>query len=1184
MTKLIYTIIIICFALFTAKGQILINEYSAANYNTSADNYGEFEDWVELYNPTASAIDLNGWALTDKPSNATKWLFPSSFILPANGVVIIYCSGRDELTPTGAHTNFKITQTKGSEVLMLSDDGGVYQDSIRVLPNQKSHSRGRETDGGAVWSVFNSGTPNSSNVGALQEYATTPIFSQTSGYYSASVNLTLSSPDPNVTIYYTLNGDAPSNTSTQYTGTAINIPITTVVKAIAYSSTAIIPTSFIDFHTFFLDADTHSIPILSVSGTQLDDLLSGFPFTNLEPEGTIEWFSKELHKNGVLLDKGTGEYNKHGNDSWFYDQRGFDYVMRDQFGYNHALQDKIFPTKDRDKFQRVILKAAANDNFSFEDGAHIRDSYCHHLSQLADLRMDERSTSACIVYRNGEYWGVYDIREKVDDHDFTDHYYDQDKNNLQYLKTWGATWSEYGGAQAQTDWDNFVNFVTNNPMTNQANYNLVKSQYNTGSLIDYFLLNSYIVSSDWLNWNTSWWRGMDPNGNKKKWRYSLWDLDATFDHYINYSWPNSWQPTPTNDPCEAADLLNNPGGQGHVPIWQALLENQEFHDDYINRWQDLANGPLSCDYMVDLLDSMILVITPEMPRQITTWGGGVMADWQGNVQDLRNFILARCDSMNSGFVDCDDSISGIDDVTVEIIGIGEVEMSNGNIINNLNAPWNDQRFGGIALPFKVKSGSFDHWEVVSADTYTYDSNVDTLVLDLKGDVIVKAYFIPSKIITYNVHPTGTNTTITVDGIVINTFPTSKNYMIDDTVNISPNIDLLYGFNTWNSDSVILMPLATNMTDSFYASNHDTVTLHIYKKPTIVYDVKPQGTSTSITINGNIISNFPYYERVFIDDLNTITPNIDPQFVFSSWKTDSNLLLNGAAPNNSFYGEFNDSVILNTYKMSAFIVGSGDTVCDNALVKVYFSNAIAPYTFSYSINGSVQASITTTSNPYVIKTNQEGDYRLTNFNDAFSPGAINGSAIVTIFNPPTAIFEPQPDSMSIINTTTRMIDDSLEGDTTIVRWEWNFGDNTPLSNDTNPLHTYDESIGFYQVSLIINDNNGCSDTTFKQVQIRDDYWIYIPSSFTPDLDGINDKFCISYNGVREGTFTFNVYSRFSELVYSTNNIHELDCENGWDGKHQVSGKELPFGTYIYQIYYQDFDGWKHQETSKIIIIP
>ena len=80
------------------------------------------------------------------------------------------------------------------------------------------------------------------------------------------------------------------------------------------------------------------------------------------------------------------------------------------------------------------------------------------------------------------------MREKTDDHDFTDYYYDQDKNNIQYLKTWGGTWTEYGAPNFQPDWDNFVNFVDNNPMAVPANYNIAKDQYNTGSLIDYFLL------------------------------------------------------------------------------------------------------------------------------------------------------------------------------------------------------------------------------------------------------------------------------------------------------------------------------------------------------------------------------------------------------------------------------------------------------------------------------------------------------------------------------------------------------------------------------------------------------------------------------------------------------------------------------------------------------------------------
>ena len=85
------------FVFFIANGQILINEYTGANYDTYTDGYGEYEDWVELYNPTATAIDISGWYLSDKVHNPTKWMIPSSFIIPSNGTAIVYCSGRDEL-------------------------------------------------------------------------------------------------------------------------------------------------------------------------------------------------------------------------------------------------------------------------------------------------------------------------------------------------------------------------------------------------------------------------------------------------------------------------------------------------------------------------------------------------------------------------------------------------------------------------------------------------------------------------------------------------------------------------------------------------------------------------------------------------------------------------------------------------------------------------------------------------------------------------------------------------------------------------------------------------------------------------------------------------------------------------------------------------------------------------------
>jgi gliding motility-associated-like protein len=113
--------------------------------------------------------------------------------------------------------------------------------------------------------------------------------------------------------------------------------------------------------------------------------------------------------------------------------------------------------------------------------------------------------------------------------------------------------------------------------------------------------------------------------------------------------------------------------------------------------------------------------------------------------------------------------------------------------------------------------------------------------------------------------------------------------------------------------------------------------------------------------------------------------------------------------------------------------------------------------------------------------------------------------------------------------------------------------------------------------------GCTDTAIKHLTISDDYWIYIPNSFTPDSDQINDKLCISYNGIREESFLFNIYNRNSEVVVSTNSIAELNCNNGWEGRHQETNKKLPQGIYVYTIYYQDFEGWKHQNTSTINLI-
>ena len=691
--------------------QILINEYSASNIDGINDAFGDKEDWVELYNTTGTSVDLTGWYLSDRSGNPLKWTFPAANI-NANDHKLIFCTGRDLDQGGELHTNFKLSQTEGDWVILSNPFGNVVDSFKIVHPTQANHSVGRETDGGPVFKLFTSPTPNSQNTGAQNFYTPKPSFDIQAGFYPGAINVTITCPDASAQIRYTTDGSDPTAGSTLYTG-PVNINSTSVLRAAAFS--AELP-SFNESNTYFIN-ESHDLPIVSIASEGVYELLDG---TQFEPIGSLELFEED----GTFIDEGEGDFNEHGNDSWAYPQRGFDFIMRDQYGYNGDLDHQIFPEKDRNDFQRLILKPAASDNYPFENGgAHIRDAFIHTLSIWAGMRLDERTSRSCLLYVNGEYWGVYEIREKADDSDYTDHYYDQDKYNIEYLKTWGGTWQDYGAPDAQPNWDNLRNFIQNNNMSAGADFDYVDSKLNWKSLCDYFMFNSYVVNMDWLNWNTAWWHGLDPAGDKKKWRYVLWDMDATFGHYVNYT--GIPDVSANADPCNAENLPN-PGGQGHTDILEKLIaENPIVEQYYVTRYIDLVNTYFSCDSMLYLLDSMILKITPEMTGQIARWGGS-MGEWQNNVEDLRDFITLRCEALEAGLIDCYD-LNGPHATTFDVSPAqsGEIKV---NSVWAPSYPWTTEYFGGIETYLKAKAAPgyiFDHWEFTNgplSDAITEDTN------------------------------------------------------------------------------------------------------------------------------------------------------------------------------------------------------------------------------------------------------------------------------------------------------------------------------------------------------------------------------------------------------------------------------------------------------------------------------
>ncbi|HLP63488.1 CotH kinase family protein [Flavobacterium sp.] len=715
------------------NGPLLINEYCASNRNFN-DGFNRNEDWIELFNSSPDTyFNLAGYYLSNNSNNPTKWQIQNG-VIPPNSRVLIFCSNRDISSGTVLHANFDLTQTDADEVV-LSDSSGTVLESHTMFITQTNHSAGRTSDGAATWSVFSTPTPGTSNTGGFSNYTTKPLFSVPPGKYTSPVTVQLSSTGTNEQIRYTLNGTTPTAASTLYTG-PITISQSTVVRARSFSTVPGKIPGFIETNTYFINENS-SLPVISLSGDA--DLLQLLNGTQNEPTGYLEYFES----NGTFIDENMGDFDKHGNDSWAYNQRGIDFISRDDHGYKRRLEHQFFNTTNRGNFRRLILKAAGSDNYPHQTGgAHFRDVFVQKVSELSDLELDERRSTFVSLFVNGQYWGIYDMREKVDDNQYTDYYYGQDyifrdsDQYIQYIKTWGDTNPEFGNQPAVDAWQSLLDYVQNNDMAVEANYNYVESQLNIDSLVDYFVLNSYMVNRDWLNWNTSWWRGTNPNGGALKWRYALWDLDGVLGHYTNYT--GIPDPSSNAEPCQVEDLTV---GVGHAQTIKKLVDESPIvRQKYITRYADLLNTHLSCERVTQVFDSIVAVITPEMPRQIQRWGGS-MATWQANVLAARNFLLSRCSqTISTGLVGCY-QVTGPFATTfqVEPANTGKIKMNSEWLVNY---PFTAQVFGNIQTMLKAEANigyEFSHWVVDGAVIQPDPTNPD-IMLQISQATTVTAYF------------------------------------------------------------------------------------------------------------------------------------------------------------------------------------------------------------------------------------------------------------------------------------------------------------------------------------------------------------------------------------------------------------------------------------------------------------
>lgn len=217
---------------------VYLNEFVAATDNDDPravlDADGAPQDWIELHNPAASAIDIGGYYLTDSASQRTKWRFPTPTIIPANGFLLVFASNKNRAV-SGAelHTNFRLAG-EGEYLALIQPDGTTivkdFAPAFPTVPEYWSFGLTLPPSNG-TYAPFQIPTPRAANSTTAGPPAGDVIFSIPSrSFTTAPLSLTLTTASPTAQIRYTTNRTEPNGTSTLYTG-PISLATTTMVRA-----------------------------------------------------------------------------------------------------------------------------------------------------------------------------------------------------------------------------------------------------------------------------------------------------------------------------------------------------------------------------------------------------------------------------------------------------------------------------------------------------------------------------------------------------------------------------------------------------------------------------------------------------------------------------------------------------------------------------------------------------------------------------------------------------------------------------------------------------------------------------------------------------------------------------------------------------------------------------------------
>jgi hypothetical protein len=610
--------------------RLFINELVALEHRMISDPRGEFDDWIEIYNDEDTAVCIAGFYVTDnfsKPKKAkVDGVFKQFTTIPPKGHLVLWLDKGTKVSPP-IHLPLKLNG-EGEEVAIYSPNG-VLIDSVSFGPQKTGFSYARLGDGQPGWGFANKHTPGEKNTKQRAVFTPLPVFNLAHGFYDNSVVVSLSGAEKEDTIRYTLDGNRPTKNTGIIFKAPFKIEATSAVRAGIFSEGK--HTDSIAAHTYFIRTE-HSLPVFSLSTDSVETLLrtGDGDFYKGENRAQIEFF--EQNESVFTINAG---FRLLGLAIRYFPQKSIGLKLRTEYG-NSTLNYPLFAQKPYiNKIHGFALRNSGNDNTR----TLFRDGLMHSLISTG-TSIDYLSYSTTVLYINGRYWGIYNLREKVSSQYIKENHPKNGKS-IDLL--------EWKGAPIEGDDEAFNamwQYFESTDLSIAENYVHATSMIDLQNFIDYHIGQTFYGNTDWPMANIKYWKSRKGKG---KWRWVLFDTDLAFELNKNKcpGHHNSIKYILGENNCHLTHLDH--ALTESTTIFRSLIKNESFKERFLSRYIDLLNVNFKSENVLTVIDSLQDKLAVEMPQHINRWSAhsGIrsMSQWENEVDMLRQFASERPDSI-----------------------------------------------------------------------------------------------------------------------------------------------------------------------------------------------------------------------------------------------------------------------------------------------------------------------------------------------------------------------------------------------------------------------------------------------------------------------------------------------------------------------------------------------------------